>query len=449
MKIMSRMSKKFKLFLWVALLPTILMAQEKPTIKQDAQANKMEWFEGARLGIFIHWGIYAVDGISESWSFHNGRISHADYMKQINGFTASNYQPEEWVKLIKESGARYAVITSKHHDGVALWDTHFNDLSIPKKSPAHRDVLTPFVTELRKTGIKTGLYFSLIDWTDQDYPGFLRDSSKYILAEHPEKWNRFLKFSHGQIGELLEKYNPDLWWFDGDWEHTADEWKAPEIRKAILDHNPLAIINGRLTGYGDYDTPEQNIPIHVTPHKAWELCLTMNTSWGYQPKDTEYKTPEELITILSEVTGKGGNLLLDIGPKEDGTIADEQVNILKEMGKWTSKHEEAIFNTLAGIPDGHFHGATSLSKDSTVLYLFTDDRSDIFIKGLTSTIKRATVLGTHEELPVKVVGKISWSPVPGLVFIDVPANLQDQYLTVVKLELDGPVKLYRGKGGFE
>lgn len=424
------------------LLPLLLSAQEKPQ-------EKMEWFEDARLGIFIHWGIYAVDGVSESWSFHNGRISHEDYMKQVERFTASKYDPAEWVKLIKESGARYAVITSKHHDGVALWNTGMNDLSIPKKSPAGKDVLTPFITELRKAGLKTGLYYSLIDWTDPDYPGFLREKNKYVLADHPEKWNKFIGFCHGQIGELAKEFNPDLWWFDGDWEHTADEWRAPEIRKAILDNNPEAIINGRLAGYGDYDTPEQNIPIHVAPHKAWELCLTMNTSWGYQPKDTEYKTPKELITILSEVTGKGGNLLLDIGPKEDGTIPEEQVNILKEIGKWTSKHDEAIFGTMAGIPDGHFHGATSLSKDSTVLYLFTDDRSDIFIKGLTSKIKKATVLGTGYELPVKVVGKISWSPVPGLVFIDVPANIQDKYLTVVRLELEGPVKLYRGKGGFE
>jgi len=424
------------------LLPLLLSAQEKPQ-------EKMEWFEDARLGIFIHWGIYAVDGVSESWSFHNGRISHEDYMKQIERFTASKYDAAEWVKLIKESGARYAVITSKHHDGVALWNTGMNDLSIPKKSPAGKDVLIPFITELRKAGLKTGLYYSLIDWTDPDYPGFLREKNKYVLADHPEKWNKFIGFCHGQIGELAKEFNPDLWWFDGDWEHTAGEWRAPEIRKAILDNNPEAIINGRLAGYGDYDTPEQNIPINVTPHKAWELCLTMNTSWGYQPKDTEYKTPEELIIILSEVTGKGGNLLLDIGPKEDGTIPEEQVNILKEIGKWTSKHDEAIFGTVAGIPDGHFHGATSLSKDSTVLYLFTDDRSDIFIKGLTSKIKKATVLGTGYELPVKVVGKISWSPVPGLVFIDVSANMQDQYLTVVRLELEGPVKLYRGKGGFE
>lgn len=418
------------------------------SVAQPDDNAKLEWFEEARLGIFIHWGIYAVDGVSESWSFHNGRISHDDYLKQIERFSASDYDPAEWVKLIKESGARYAVITSKHHDGVALWNTNENDLSIPKRSPAKRDVLSPFIKELRNSGLKVGLYYSLIDWTSPDYPGFLRDKNKYEIKDHPEKWDTFVEFNKGQINELLKLVNPDLWWFDGDWEHTADEWHAAEIRQLLLASNPSAIINGRLAGFGDYDTPEQNIPIEA-PHKAWELCLTMNTSWGYQPSDTEYKTPEELITILSEITGKGGNLLLDIGPKEDGTIPEEQINILKELGKWTSKHEEAVFNTLAGIPEGHFHGATSLSKDSTVLYLFTDDRSDVLIKGLTSSIKKVTVVGTSVELKAKVVGKISWSPVPGLVFIDIPSNLQDQYLTVLKVELNGPVKLYRGKGGFE
>ncbi|HRZ42951.1 MAG TPA: alpha-L-fucosidase, partial [Bacteroidales bacterium] len=150
-----------------------------PAVAQTDSLAKLDWFSNARLGIFIHWGIYAVDGVGESWSFHNKHIPHDVYMQQIERFNAENYKPEEWVRVIKSSGARYAVITSKHHDGVALWNTKANALSIPAASPAKRDVLTPFVTELRKAGLKTGLYFSLIDWTHPDYPGFLRDSSRY------------------------------------------------------------------------------------------------------------------------------------------------------------------------------------------------------------------------------------------------------------------------------
>jgi alpha-L-fucosidase len=419
-------------------------------IGQTDTSSKLDWFSNARLGIFIHWGIYAVDGVGESWSFHNKHLSHDTYMSQIKRFKADQYNPAEWVKLISESGARYAVITSKHHDGVALWNTHANSLSIPAASPAKRDVLTPFVHELQKAGLKTGLYFSLIDWSYPDYPGFLKDSARYRIQDDPARWNRFLGFCNAQIDELLNQYNPDLWWFDGDWEHSAEEWNAPAIREKILDHNPMAIINARLQGYGDYATPEQHTPITPPDSRAWELCMTMNDSWGYQGSDTNYKTPFEIISIFADVIGAGGNLLLDIGPKSDGTIAEEQVFILKELGKWTKKHEEAIFSTRRGIPYGHFYGPTTLSQDSTILYLFlSQGASDkLVIKGLRNEISSVSVLGTGKELPWKIVGKISWSQVPGLVYIDVPPKLHDPYITIIKVELKGPVSLYRGHGGF-
>jgi alpha-L-fucosidase len=372
-------------------------------------------------------------------------------MKQLDGFSASSYDPAQWANLIKESGARYVVITSKHHDGVALWDTKMNDLSIPLKTPAGRDVLTPFIKELRKAGLKAGLYYSLIDWTHSDYPGFLRDSAKYNVTDHPAKWQSFLSFMNGQLDELQRAINPDLWWFDGDWEHSAEEWKAGEIRKKLLAADPEAIINGRLAGYGDYDTPEQNFPVTRPDSPAWELCMTMNDSWGYQAADTSYKTPFEIISIFADVIGFGGNLLLDIGPKADGTIPEEQVYILKELGKWTSKHQEAIFITQAGMPQGHFYGPSTLSADSLSLYLFVSGKScgQVMIKGLKNTIRDASVLGTTVQLQPKVVGKISWSPVPGLVFIDLPEGSADQYKTVIKLTFDKPISLYRGKGGLQ
>jgi alpha-L-fucosidase len=435
--------KRFSLCLFLLMMFGSVMAQ-------NDSVSKLNWFSNARLGIFIHWGIYAVDGVSESWSFHNGRVPHDTYMRQIERFGAESYDPAQWVELIRQSGARYAVITSKHHDGVALWDTRANDLSIPKASPAARDVLTPFMDELRKSGLKTGLYFSLIDWTHPDYPGFLKDSSRYKAEEDTARWSSFMRFCNTQLDELLSQYNPDLWWFDGDWEHPAERWNAPAIRHKLLSHNPMAIINGRLQGYGDYETPEQHTPVIPPNTHAWELCMTMNDSWGYQPADTNYKTPFEIISIFADVVSMSGNLLLDIGPKADGTIPAEQVNILQQLGVWTQKHSEAIFDTRKGLPYGHFYGPTTLSSDSTVLYLFlsqgTSDK--LVIKGLRNEIKQIEVLGTGASLPHKIVGKISWSWVPGLVYIDVPPQLHDQYITVLKIELDGPVSLYRGKGGF-
>lgn len=424
------------------------IAQQKEITKENS--SKMQWFSDAKLGIFIHWGIYSLGKDSESWAFYNKRLSHADYMAQANSFTAKNYNPEYWAELIKKSGARYSVITSKHHDGVALWDTKMNDLSTIKKTPAKRDVLTPFVNAIRKQGIKVGLYYSLIDWTDSNYPGFLRDSNKYDAAVDPIRWGKFLKFCHGQIDEITKTFNPDLIWFDGDWEHSAGEWRADYIRSIILKNNPNTIINGRLQGYGDYDTPEQNFPVTRPNLKNWELCMTMNESWGYQQTDTTYKTPYEIITIFVDAISMGGNLLLDIGPKADGSIPNEQIYILEELGKWTNKHSEAIFGTLGGMPQGHFYGPSTISKDSTNLFLFLPGKviGDVVVKGLVNDIKSITVDGKGTPLKSKVVGKISWSYVPGLVYINVPENVQDTYMTVLKLELDKPIKLYRGKGGF-
>jgi alpha-L-fucosidase len=427
----------------------VLHAYTQTKVNPDSIKEKMQWFADAKLGIFIHWGIYAVNGIDESWSFHNRKISHADYMKQLKGFTASKYNPEEWVSLIKESGARYAVITTKHHDGVALWPTKEKHYDVVKHTPAKRDLLTPFYTALDKQGIKRGAYYSLIDWSHPDYPGFLRDSGRYKIADEPERWRKFQRFNESQINEVITKFKPDLWWFDGDWEHSAEEWNAVGIRRSILNAHPGAIINGRLQGYGDYDTPEQNFPVSRPKFNWWELCMTINNNWGYQPQDTAWKTPYEVITIFADAISNGGNLLLDIGPKEDGSIPPQQVHVLKELGKWNQKHGEAIFGTLGGMPQGHYYGPSTLSKDSSTLYLFLPGKvnGQVVVKGLKNKIKNIRVVGDQQVVQHKIVGKISWSPVPGLVYINVPPTVQDTYMSVLAVELDGPISLYRGQGG--
>lgn len=415
---------------------------------QDVELPKEErlaWFKDAKLGIFIHWGIYAVNGIDESWSFHNNYISYEDYMKQLEGFTATNFNPEHWAKLIKESGAKYTVITTKHHDGVALWNTKYNDLNTVGKTKAKKDLITPFVKAARNEDLKVGLYYSLLDWSHPDYPNFLKNKKRYTKDD--KRWESFTKFNFGQIEELT-KYNPDLYWFDGDWEQTAEKWRAKEIRNLLLKKTPTTIINSRLQGYGDYATPEQGIPIAKPDSKYWELCITMNNSWGYQPNDTNYKSVNQVIRILVDCISMGGNLLLDIGPKPDGTIPQEQIDILKGLGRWTSKHKEAIYGTTAGIPFGHFNGYTALSKDKTILYLYVDNKPNgaLLIKGLKNKVNRAWVVGNGTKLKTHLVGKLYWSEVPGLLYIDLPENVQDQEVTVIAIQLDGEVDLYREKG---
>lgn len=444
--------------LLLAVLPPALLRAQRP----DPVRPALQWFQDAKLGIFIHWGIYSVNGTDESWAFYNKKVPYAEYMKQLEGFTASKYDPAAWAELIQRSGAKYAVITTKHHDGVAMYATRAypnvgtykwsmpGHLSVEAATPAGRDVVSPLFTELRKRELKCGAYYSLIDWTDHAYPAFTKDSTRYAIKDDAFRWKRFRNYFQGQIAEIATQLQPDLWWFDGDWEHSAEEWEAAKVRSMILEKNPQAIINGRLQGYGDYATPEQNIPVETPKAPAWELCMTLGEQWGWQPYDTNYKSTHDLIHIFADVIGHGGNLLLGVGPKEDGTFTPGQVSRLEDLGKWTSKHAEAIYGTRAGLPNGHFFGPSTLSPDSTTLYLFLANgmSGSVEIKGLVNQIVSAEVVGPSTPLKHRVVGKISWSKVPGLVFIDVPQDALDPWMTVLKVKLDGPVKLYRGEGGY-
>lgn len=438
-----------KIILLFCSLPLLATAQQKTN--PDDIKQKMQWFADAKLGIFIHWGIYAVGGVDESWSFYNKKISWANYMNQLKGFTASNYNAQQWADLIKESGARYSVITTKHHDGVALWPTKENHYDVVKNTPAKRDLLKPFYDALRKNGIKCGAYFSLIDWSHPNYPAFTKDSSRYKIENDYPRWDRFRSFYQNQLMEVANRYNPDLWWFDGDWEHSAEQWESEKVRSLLLQKNAATIINGRLQGYGDYETPEQNFPVSRPKYHWWELCMTTNDNWGYHLNDDNWKTPYEVISIFADAISYGGNLLLDIGPMADGSIPPQQVHILKELGKWNKKHGEAIFGTVAGLPQGHYYGPSTLSKDSTRLYLFIPGNTggQLMIKGLANKINSISVVGNGTALSHKIVGKISWSPVPGLVYIPVPTHVQDEYLTVLQVNLDGPLRLYRGHGGLQ
>jgi len=441
------MKKTAFILLYIVGICTLVNAQDN---------SRFHWFKEARLGIFIHWGIYAVNGIDESWSFYNEYLPYEDYMKQEEGFTAASYDPEYWAELIRESGARYAVLTSKHHDGVALWDTRQGNLSVVQQTPAGRDLIGPFCQALRSKGIKVGLYYSLLDWSHPDYPGFTKSVQRY--TEDTTRWNRFMEFNKGQINEIIVQFNPDLIWFDGDWEQSAEKWDAPGIRKMILERNPSLIINSRLAGYGDYATPEQGIPVTKPKEEYWELCMTMNDSWGYQPNDKNYKPLYLVIRIFADVIGMGGNLLLDIGPRADGTIPEEQVAMLKGLGRWTHKHSEAIYGTHAGLPKDCFYGPSTVSADSTILYLFQPSFSplvlpsgtptnspscspSVLLKGVANKIAAVWVVGNGTKLEERTWLKPWWSGNPGLVEIGIPVEALDEEMTVVAVQLEGKLQV--------
>ena len=313
----------------------------------------------------------------------------------------------------------------------------------------------PFFAALRKDSLKCGAYFSLLDWSQKDYPRLgEKTARRYKVEDDYPRWNRYRKFFQGQIGELMERFHPDLLWFDGDWEQSAERWESQHVRSLILEQNPRVLINGRLQGYGDYETPEQNIPVSRPAFPWWELCYTSNNNWGYHPDDTAFKTPEEIISVFADVIYNGGNLLLDIGPKADGTIPKPEVHLLTDLGKWVRKNSEAIYGTLGGIPQGHFFGPSTLSKDSTTLYLFLPAR--------TSAKKRARqraggiLFGTSacwvpmftctRKSSGKEFNKERRSG-PHIHRRPKKRKAMDHYMTVLAVTLDGPLHLYRGHGG--
>jgi len=419
-----------------------------------------EWFKEAKLGIFIHYGIYAVGDVSESWSFHNGNISYEDYMKQCEGFTASHYDPKAWAKLFKQAGAQYVVLTSKHHDGVALFDTKYSDLSVVKKTPAARDLIAEYTEAVRSEGMRVGLYYSLIDWSDPRYRTIYpegvkpEDSLKDIYGspaggpEDPEKWQEFLQFDRDQLRELLTNYGQvDLLWFDGDWERSAAQWNAPDFREYLHKLNPNILINSRFAGYGDYETPEQGIPLYG-PKGEWEFCTTINSSWGYRPSDNHYKSSRQIVRMFCDCITLGGRLLLDVGPKEDGTLDERQVKVLEDLGTFTHDNAEAIYGTSKGLSYNQYLGGSTLSADKKTIYLFVYDKPLEFlcVKGVKTPVRRITVLHTGQELSYMYTGSLPWSGIPGTLWIRADEMQLHPMATVIKVELEGEITYNLGHG---
>lgn len=433
-----------------------------------------EWFEDAKLGIFIHWGIYAVQKRGgESWPLVNGEVSHDEYMSQMKSFTASRYDPGDWAALFARSGAKYAVLTTKHHDGVALWPTRQPGPSLPNQAGVP-DLVGGFVQAMRRRGLKTGLYFSHTDWSHVDHFSVItglspeevrrlrsepvnyreiwtRNQREADLSGDPDRrqaWQRFLDFHRAQLAEILGDYGPiDLIWFDVMLGRKGFEYRTAELRDFIHRLNPKTVINSRLGKHGDYETPEQFIPVRP-PAGPWELCLTTNNTWSYTGREEQYKSLHEILTMFCECLGMGGNLLLNVGPDEGGVIPGPQRTLLEGLGEWIGKHREAVYGTRRGLPAGYAYHFSSLNRERDTLYLYLAHRpvEATPVKGIKNGIRSVRVLGPGSECAFRRVGGAKWLGVPGTLWIDVPRGSLDERVTVLKIELEGPLDLYGGEG---
>lgn len=413
------------------------------------------WFDTARFGLFVHWGISSVRGWELSWPLVGGnpmlpacqRVGLDEYYACAQEFSPRRFDPVAWARLARRAGMQYVVLTARHHDGFALFDTAWSSFSAARGA-AGRDLVRPVLDAFRAEGLRVGIYYSLSDWHQPDYPEFTAADVPYDFMRLPQpsaaQWERYLAYLFGQVRELLTGYGPlDLIWFDGQWERLPFErWRPAELRALIKSLQPAILINDRLPGCGDFDTPEQFVPAQP-PAGAWETCLTLNESWAYNPADTAYKSVRALVHTLCEVAGRGGNLLLNVGPTADGVLAPEHVERLDGVGDWMARHAEAIVGTRPGLEPWQFYGPTTRRDTRVYLHCLMRPYDAVTVRGLpVKRIAGATVLGTGCTATWTTRAPLidaMFNPDPvGEVTIHVPESAIDPLATVIAVDIEEP-----------
>ncbi|MFW5697817.1 MAG: alpha-L-fucosidase [Fimbriimonadaceae bacterium] len=321
----------------------------------EGKEATLAWWQEAKFGMFVHWGLYAIpagewngmviEGASE-WLINTAQIKQADYTPLFDQFRADEFDADEWFRVAKSAGMKYVVATSKHHEGFCLWDTEQTDYKATK-TPFGRDALKELAEASQRADIPLGFYYSIMDWNHPDYERRREWDPRPELGE-PDM-DRYVAYIKAQIKELLSgEYGPvPILWFDGEWEEPWSHEHGRELYRYCQELSPSTLVNNRvdkgradMDGYtkddqdygGDFGTPEQTVP-ETPPNEPWESCLTFNQSWGYKPSDQGYKDAPEIARLLQEINGKGGNLLLNVGPDERGVIPEECRRILAEVGR--------------------------------------------------------------------------------------------------------------------
>ena len=387
---------------------------------KENRAKRIKWFTESRFGMFIHWGIYATPArySRSEWVKSVEQISNEKYQAYFDTFNPVDYDPKSWAKLAKEAGMKYAVLTTKHHDGFCLFDSQYTDYK-STNTPCGRDLVKEYVEAFREQGLKVGFYYSLLDWHHPDYPAFgdafhpMRENEAY--KEQGKSFDNYITYMHNQVRELMTNYGKiDILWFDFHYNNlTGEAWRASELIKMVREINPDVIIDDRLGGdisadekpiyVGDFGSPEQMIPKYgLTDYNGnpipWETCMTLNDCWGYSQRNNNYKSAKNVINLLVEATSKGGNLILNVGPDARGNIPKKSIEILKEVGEWMKLNSEAIYNcSFSGLEKPEF-GRITKSDDAYYLYVQDVSSEHIAIYDIPEKIKFATLLCDGSEL---------------------------------------------------
>ncbi|MCP4548147.1 MAG: hypothetical protein GY835_16910 [bacterium] len=335
--------------------PSVQLPDSRQALLDYQKANRAErlaWWREARFGMFIHWGLYAVHGGEWEGEQYGGYsewlvkgIPVDEYEPLVDRFNPVDFDADAWVRLAREAGMRYLVITTKHHEGFSMWDSEVTDFDI-MATPFGRDVMAEIAAACRRQGIRIGWYYSVMDWHHPDYlPRREVDERPAATADY----QRYVDYMQAQLRELLTGFGEiDIIWFDGDWEHGSGDTRSEEIVEMIYRLQPDAIINNRISLPMDFATPEQQVPVDDLPGRPWETCMTITSSWGYNKGARDWKSAGQLVRNLVDISAKGGNYLLNVGPDESGRIPVESERRLRAVGAWMQTNGEAIRGTQAG-----------------------------------------------------------------------------------------------------
>jgi len=385
---------------------------------QADRVRRMQWWHQAKFGMFIHWGLYSVLGRHE-WVMENEGIPVSEYEPLAKRFNPKPNAARAWAKLARQAGQKYMVMTTKHHEGFCQWDTRLTNYCAAKQGPG-RDLVREYVDAARAEGLRVGFYYSLMDW---HHP----DGARCATDEEARK--RFVAYTHGLIRELLTNYGKiDVLWYDVRWPLTADQWESEKMNKMVFELQPDIIVNNRNGLPGDFATPEQRITAE-TNGRAWESCMTLNDSWGFQQSDDSWKPSKQVIRNLISCARDGGNYLLNIGPKPDGSIPEESVRILTEVGQWMTKNGDAIYQSDLCQPRRNNYASFTRKGNTLYMHVHYWPGDTVAMSGLQTTVKSARLLAGDKKIEFH---QDSYR----VRFTGLPAQSPDHPVTTIAMECE-------------
>lgn len=395
-------------------------AEQQQAQPGDAdRERRMKWWHEARFGMFIHWGLYSILGRHE-WVMENEGIPVREYEQLAAKFKPKPNCARAWASLAKQSGQKYMVMTTKHHEGFCNFDaSKYTKYCATKQGPG-RDLVQEYVSAARAEGLRVGFYYSLMDW---HHP----DGARCATDEDARK--RFVEYTHGLIRELLTNYGKiDVLWYDVSWPLDAKGWESERMNQMVFQLQPDIIVNNRNRLPGDFSTPEQQI-VADKAGRAWEACMTLNDSWGYHRSDDDWKSPRTVIKNLITCARDGGNYLLNIGPKPDGSIPEESVRIMTEVGQWLGRNGAAIYTSDHCQPRRSNYASFTRKGNTLYMHVHFWPGDTVTIAGLTPAVKSARLLASGREVKFQ-------QDRFRVQFVGLPSEAPDHPITTIAIECE-------------